>query len=58
MQVTGKTMIFKNDKGYSTTIGNKNQDGEWERMYITVNFKGRAEVENKNKYKRWLLKFL
>lgn len=28
MQVTGETMIFKNDKGYSTTISKKNEDGK------------------------------
>lgn len=49
MQVTGETMIFKNDKGYSTTISKKNEDGTYENMFISVNFKGNAEIENKTK---------
>lgn len=47
MNVTGKTKIFKNDRGYSTSISNKKEDGTYDNMYISVTFKkGLAEVEN------------
>lgn len=50
MQITGETMIFKNDKGnYSTSVSNKKEDGNYENMYISVNFKKGVEVENKTK---------
>lgn len=50
MKVTGETMIFKNQNGsYSTTVSNKKEDGTYENMYITVNFRKGVEVENKTK---------
>lgn len=49
MNITGQTMIFRNDKGYSTTISNKKEDGTYENMFISVNFKKGIEVENKTK---------
>lgn len=49
MKVTGETMIFKNDRGYSTTISNKKEDGTYENMFITVNFRKGIELENKTK---------
>ena len=39
MKISGETMIFKNDFGYSTSISNKKQDGSYEHMYISVQFK-------------------
>ena len=48
LNVTGKVMIFKNEKGiYSTSISNKRQDGTYENMYITVGFPRGTELENK-----------
>ncbi len=50
MKITGETMIFKNDKGnYSTSVSNKREDGSYENMFISVNFKKGVEVENKTK---------
>ena len=53
MTVTGDTMIFKNDLGFSTTISNKNMDGTWENMYISVQFpkndERAKEMDNKTK---------
>ena len=50
MQIRGETMIFANEKGgYSTTVSNKNQDGTYDNMYITVNFKKNVSIENKTK---------
>ena len=47
MNITGKTLIFKNDYGYTTTISKKNQNGEYERMYISVQLPKGIELENK-----------
>lgn len=47
MEIAGRTMIFKNDKGYSTTISNKKQDGSYDKMYITVQLPKGVELENK-----------
>jgi hypothetical protein len=47
MNITGKTMIFKSQYGYSTTISKKNQDGEYERMYVSVQLPKNIELENK-----------
>lgn len=49
MKITGQTIIFKNDRGYSTTISNKKEDGTYENMFIPVNFKRGIEVPNKTK---------
>ena len=50
MKISGETMIFKNDKGYyETSISNKKEDGTYENMYVSVNFKKGLEVENKTK---------
>lgn len=49
MNILGKTRIFKNEyngKGfYSTSVSNKNQDGTYEKLYISVQFKKGMEVE-------------
>lgn len=50
LKVTGEIFIFKNDKGaYSTSISKKNEDGTYENMRISVNFKKGTELENKTK---------
>lgn len=49
MKITGETMIFKNDKGYSTSVSNKKEDGSYENMFISINFRKGVEVENKTK---------
>lgn len=50
LKVTGETFIFKNDKGaYSTSISKKNEDGTYENMRISVNFRKGIELENKTK---------
>ena len=47
MKLTGKTMIFKNDYGYSATISNKQEDGSYDRMYISVSLPKGQDVESK-----------
>lgn len=47
MNITGKTMIFKSQYGYSTTISRKNQDGEYTNMYVSVQLPKNIELENK-----------
>lgn len=50
LKVTGEILIFKNDKGaYSTSISKKNEDGTYENMRISVNFRKGTELENKTK---------
>ena len=50
LKVTGEIFIFKNDKGaYSTSISNKKEDGSYENMRISVNFRKGTELENKTK---------
>jgi hypothetical protein len=49
MKITGETMIFKNDIGYSTSISNKKEDGTYENMSISVNFRKGVEIPNKTK---------
>lgn len=47
MNISGKTMIFKSEYGYSTAISKKNQDGEYERMYLSVQLPKGVKLENK-----------
>lgn len=47
MNISGKTMIFKSEFGYSTTISKKNQNGEYERMYLSIQLPKGVELENK-----------
>lgn len=47
MNIEGKCIIFSSDKGYSTSISKKNQDGEYERMYLAVQLPKGDELENK-----------
>lgn len=46
MNITGKTMIFKNTYGYSTAISRKDKDGKYEKMYISVQLPKDIELEN------------
>jgi hypothetical protein len=50
LNFTGKTRIFKNEKGfYSTTISKKEKDSQiYKKMYISVNFKKGVEIENES----------
>ena len=47
MNITGKTMIFKSEYGYSTAISNKNQEGTYDKMYLQVQLPKGVELENK-----------
>ena len=47
MDISGRTMIFKNDYGYSIAISNKNQEGKYDKMYITAQIPKNMELENK-----------
>lgn len=47
MNITGKTMIFKNTYGYSTAISKKDKEGNYEKMYVQVQFPKDIELENK-----------
>ena len=49
MNITGETLIFKNEYGYSTSISRKNQDGEYEKMYLSVQLPRGVELENRTK---------
>lgn len=49
MDVLGKTMIFKGDYGYYTTVSNKNQDGTYDNMRVSVQLPKGIEMENKTK---------
>lgn len=51
MNILGKTMIFRNEyKGksiYSTTISNKDINGNYTSMYLSVQLPKNVELENK-----------
>lgn len=47
MNILGKTMIFKSEYGYSTAISNKNQEGQYDKMYVSVQLPKGVELENK-----------
>lgn len=47
MNITGRTMIFKSEYGYSTAISNKNQEGNYDKMYLQVQLPKGIELENK-----------
>lgn len=49
MNITGEILIFRNEFGFSTSISRKNQNGEYERMYISVQLPKGIELENKTK---------
>lgn len=47
MNINGRTMIFKNEYGYSTTISRKNQNEEYEKMYVSIQLPKGVELDNK-----------
>ena len=47
MNITGRTLIFKSNYGYTTTISSKNQDGTYNKMYVSVQLPKGVELENK-----------
>lgn len=47
MNIFGRTMIFKNDYGYSLSISDKKQDGTYEKTYLSVQLPKGVELENK-----------
>ena len=47
MNIEGKCMIFSSEKGYSTSISKKNQNGDYERMYLAVQLPKGDTLENK-----------
>lgn len=49
MNIIGETLIFRNEFGYSTSISRKNQNGEYEKMYLSVQLPKGIELENKTK---------
>lgn len=46
--ITGEIMVYKNEYGYSTTIANKDIEGNWDRMYVTIQLPKGQELENKS----------
>ena len=49
MNISGNTIIFKNEYGFSTTISNKNQEGQYENMRVSVQLPKGVDLENKTK---------
>lgn len=51
LQIMGSTRIFAKEVNgktlYSTSISNKNIKGEWEKMYIAVQFPKNTTIPNK-----------
>ena len=47
MNITGKTIVFKSEYGYSTAISNKKQDGSYDKMYLQLQLPKGVEIENK-----------
>lgn len=46
INISGEIKIFKNEYGYSTTISNKDINGNWDRMYITVQLPKGQELDS------------
>lgn len=48
MQIIGEIMVFKNrnGNGYYTTTSNKQEDGTFDKNFITLGFRKGVEVEN------------
>ena len=50
MQITGLCRIFKKELNgkeiYSTTISSKNQNGDWDKMYLSVQLPRNTILEN------------
>lgn len=48
-KLTGDFMIFKGEYGYSTAISKKNEDGTYDKMYLSIQLPKGTELENKTK---------
>lgn len=50
MQITGSCRIFKKELNgkelYSTTISSKNQNGDWDKMYLSAQLPKNVVLEN------------
>ena len=50
MQISGEVKLFKKEINgkelYSTSISNKNLEGQWDKMYISVQLPKNAVLEN------------
>jgi hypothetical protein len=61
MKVIGKIRIFKNEfngkVNYSTSISNKKEDGTYDKMYLSVQFKKGMETEGDIDIKDGFLSF-
>lgn len=61
MKVIGKTRVFKDEYNgntyYKTSISNKNAEGKWENLYISVQFKKGMETEGDIEIKDSFLSF-
>lgn len=61
MKVLGTTRIFKNEfngkVNYSTSISNKKEDGTYDKMYLSVQFKKGMETEGDIDIKDGFLSF-
>jgi hypothetical protein len=47
--ITGDFMIFKGEYGYSTAISKKNEDGTYDKMYLSIQLPKGTELENKTR---------
>lgn len=46
--ISGEIIVYKNEKGYYTTIKNKDLNGNWDKMYMTIQLPKGQELENKS----------
>ena len=46
MRIIGNTRIFKNEYGYNTSISSKKEDGNYEKLYLSVQLPKDIELEN------------
>ena len=46
ISIYGEIIVYKKEYGYSTTIKNKDINGNWNKMYITVQLPKGEEVED------------
>ena len=48
LNINGKTKIYKGKYGYSCSISNKNQDGDYDNMFIQLQLPKGIEPEDKS----------
>ena len=46
--ISGEIIVYKNEYGYYTTIRNKNIEGNYDKMYVTIQLPKGQELENKS----------